>query len=77
MILNIGLDQNDTINFRDQDVIGYASNMPEVTYGMGISVNYKNFQLSTTLQGAQNLVYISMDLPPQCLVMDQYLCVPL
>ena len=54
------LDQNDTINFRDQDVIGYASNMPEVTYGMGISVNYKNFQLSTTLQGASKFsIYIN------------------
>ena len=54
------LDQNDTINFRDQDVIGYASNMPEVTYGMGISVNYKNFKLSTTLQGASKFsIYIN------------------
>ena len=54
------LDQNDTINFRDQDVIGYASNMPEVTYGMGIIVNYKNFQLSTTLQGASKFsIYIN------------------
>ena len=56
----IDLDQNDTINFRDQDVIGYASNMPEITYGMGINVKYKNLQLSTGLQGASKFsIYIN------------------
>ena len=54
------LDQNDTINFRDQDLIGYASNMPEITYGMGINLKYKNLQFSTTFQGASKFsIYIN------------------
>ena len=71
-ILNIDLDKNDTINFRDQDLIGYATNMPEITYGMGISLSYKNLKLSTSLQGASNLVYILMVLQQICLIMDLY-----
>ena len=56
----IDLDNNDTINFRDQDVIGYASNMPEITYGMGVNIKYKNLQLSTGLQGASKFsIYIN------------------
>ena len=53
------LDGNDTINFRDQDVIGFASNMPEMTYGMNLSASYKNFKLSMLLQGASKFsIYI-------------------
>ena len=56
----IDLDNNDTINFRDQDVIGYASNMPEITYGMGVNIKYKNLQLSTGFQGASKFsIYIN------------------
>ena len=56
----IDLDKNDTINFRDQDLIGYATNMPEITYGMGISLSYKNLKLSTSLQGASKFsIYIN------------------
>lgn len=40
------------INFRDQDLIAFASGTPEIVYGMGINVTYKNFGLSTLLQGA-------------------------
>ena len=56
----IDLDNNDTINFRDQDVIGYASNMPEITYGMAVNIKYKNLQLSTGFQGASKFsIYIN------------------
>jgi len=56
----IDLDNNDTINFRDQDMIGYASNMPEITYGMGVNIKYKNLQLSTGFQGASKFsIYIN------------------
>ena len=48
----LDLDNNDTINFRDQDVIGYAGNIPELSYGLNISATYKNFRLSMLLQGA-------------------------
>ena len=54
------LDGNDTINFRDQDVLGYASNMPEVTYGLGFSTSYKNLQFSMLFQGASKFsIYIN------------------
>ena len=54
------LDGNDTINFRDQDVIGYASNMPEINYGINLSASYKNLKLSILLQGASKFsIYIN------------------
>ena len=54
------LDGNDTINFRDQDVIGYASNMPEINYGVNLSASYKNLKLSLLLQGASKFsIYIN------------------
>ena len=54
------LDGNDTINFRDQDVIGYASNMPEINYGINLSASYKNLKLSLLLQGASKFsIYIN------------------
>ena len=46
------LDGNDTINFRDQDVIAFASGLPELVYGMSMGVHYKNFSLNLLLQGA-------------------------
>ena len=54
------LDGNDTINFRDQEVIGYASNMPEINYGINLSASYKNLKLSLLLQGASKFsIYIN------------------
>ena len=54
------LDGNDTINFRDQDVIGYASNMPEINYGINLIASYKNLKLSLLLQGASKFsIYIN------------------
>lgn len=40
------------INFRDQDVIAFASGTPEMVYGMNLNLRYKNFGFSTLLQGA-------------------------
>lgn len=40
------------INFRDQDIIAFASGTPEMVYGLGLNIAYKNFSLSTLLQGA-------------------------
>lgn len=54
------LDGNDTINFRDQEVIGFASNMPEINYGINLSASYKNLKLSLLLQGASKFsIYIN------------------
>ena len=54
------LDSNDTINFRDQDLIGYSSNMPEISFGMDIKIKYKNLQLSSILQGASKFsIYVN------------------
>ncbi|MDN5202130.1 TonB-dependent receptor [Fulvivirgaceae bacterium BMA10] len=48
----LDLDGNDTINFRDQEVIAFASGLPELVYGMRIGVQYKNFSLNMLMQGA-------------------------
>ncbi|MFV0589974.1 MAG: SusC/RagA family TonB-linked outer membrane protein [Draconibacterium sp.] len=48
----VDIDGNDTINFRDQRVIAYANELPELTYGMNIGASYKNFSLSMLFQGA-------------------------
>ena len=54
------LDGNDTINFRDQGVIGFAGGMPEMNFGMNLRASYKNFQLSILLQGASKFsIYIN------------------
>ena len=54
------LDGNDTINFRDQGVIGFAGGMPEMNFGMNLRASYKNFQLSVLLQGASKFsIYIN------------------
>ena len=54
------LDGNDTRNFRDQEVIGYASNMPEINYGINLIASYKNLKLSLLLQGASKFsIYIN------------------
>ena len=42
---NKDLDGNDTINFRDQNLIGYASNMPELSYGMNFTYVVNNFNI--------------------------------
>ena len=58
----VDLDGNDTINFRDQDVIGYAGNMPELSYGINISAKYKSIKLSMLVQGA-SMFSINIDGP--------------
>ena len=40
------------INFRDQEVIAFASGNPEMVYGMNFDLRYKNFGFSALLQGA-------------------------
>lgn len=48
------VDQNGdgVINFRDQEVIAFASGNPELVYGLSLGLTYKNFGISTLLQGA-------------------------
>ncbi|MFY0653505.1 MAG: TonB-dependent receptor [Cyclobacteriaceae bacterium] len=50
----VDLDGNDTINFRDQRVIGRAQVVPDLIYAMNLGVSYKNFSLNVLLQGASN-----------------------
>lgn len=40
------------INFRDQDFIAYAQNIPEMVMGLNLGLEYKNFRLSALFQGA-------------------------
>ena len=58
----VDLDGNDTINFRDQDVIGYAGNMLYLSYGINISAKYKSIKLSMLVQGA-SMFSINIDGP--------------
>lgn len=46
------LNGDGVLDFRDQEVIAFASGNPEMVYGLGIGFNYKNFGISTLLQGA-------------------------
>ncbi|PHN02761.1 SusC/RagA family TonB-linked outer membrane protein [Flavilitoribacter nigricans] len=46
------LDGDGIITFRDQDVIAFATGIPEMVFGMNIGMSYKNFRLSALLQGA-------------------------
>ncbi len=46
------LNGDGVLNFSDQEVIAFASGNPEMVYGMGLNLNYKNFGFSTLLQGA-------------------------
>ena len=39
------------INFRDQEIIAFASGIPELVYGLNLNLNYKNFGMSALLQG--------------------------
>lgn len=48
----VDLNDDGIINFRDQDVIAFASNNPEMMYGMNLGVTYKNFGMSALFQGA-------------------------
>ena len=48
----IDRDGDGVLTFRDQDEIGYARGIPELTYGMNLGVDYKNFRLSGLIQGA-------------------------
>jgi TonB-linked SusC/RagA family outer membrane protein len=48
------IDQNGdgVIDFRDQEVIAFADGNPEMVYGLSLGLTYKNFGISTLLQGA-------------------------
>ncbi|WP_341227888.1 TonB-dependent receptor [uncultured Arcticibacterium sp.] len=46
------LNDDGEIDFRDQDLIGFAAGIPELMYGMNIGIDYGNFRLSGLLQGA-------------------------
>lgn len=48
----VDLNNDGVIDFRDQDVIAFASGNPELVYGLNLGVSYKNFGISTLLQGA-------------------------
>ncbi|MEO1449546.1 MAG: SusC/RagA family TonB-linked outer membrane protein, partial [Bacteroidota bacterium] len=48
----IDRDGDGAITFRDQDVIAYATGIPEMVYGMNIDLEYRNFRLSGLIQGA-------------------------
>ncbi len=48
----VDLDGNDTINFRDQKQIAFASGLPEIIWGMNIGASFKGLSLSILLQGA-------------------------
>ena len=47
----IDLNEDGVIDWRDQDVIGYAS-FPEISYGLNLSASYKGFSLTALFQGA-------------------------
>ncbi len=46
------LNNDGVIDFRDQDLIGFAAGIPEMMMGLNIGLEYKNFRLSGLLQGA-------------------------
>jgi hypothetical protein len=46
------LNGDGVINFRDQDLIAFASGNPEMIYAMGLNLTYKNFGMNALLQGA-------------------------
>lgn len=48
------LDNNGVINDKDRDFIGNGS--PDFLYGINVSVNYKNFDLSFFVQGVQGVL---------------------
>ncbi len=48
----IDRDGDGQITFRDQDVIAFDDNIPEMVYGMDVGLEYKNLRLSALLQGA-------------------------
>ena len=59
----IDLNNDGIIDFRDQDVIS-TSNLPQLTFGLNMSIDYKGFDLSLLLQGGGKYdVLISRVLP--------------
>lgn len=48
----LDLNGDSLINFRDQDIIAFAGNTPELIYGLNLGVTYKNFGMSMLFQGA-------------------------
>jgi TonB-linked SusC/RagA family outer membrane protein len=46
------LNDDGVIDYKDQDLIGFAAGIPEMMIGLNIGVEYKNFRLSSLLQGA-------------------------
>ena len=47
----IDINNDGTIDWRDQEVIS-TSNLPQLTFGLNMSIDYKGFDLSLLLQGA-------------------------
>jgi hypothetical protein len=47
----IDLNGDKIIDWRDQDVIGYGT-FPDLTYGLNVEMQYKNFSLTALFQGA-------------------------
>jgi TonB-linked SusC/RagA family outer membrane protein len=47
----IDLNSDGTIDFRDQDEIGYGD-FPDLTYGLNMQLDYKGFSLTALFQGA-------------------------
>lgn len=47
----VDLNSDGIIDWRDQDVIGYGD-FPDLSYGMNLQVQYKNFSLTALFQGA-------------------------
>ena len=48
----IDRDGDGEITFRDQEVIAFRNDIPEMVFGMNMGLDYKNFRLSALLQGA-------------------------
>lgn len=47
----IDLNNDEIIDWRDQDVIGYGT-FPDLTYGLNVQMQYKGFSVSALFQGA-------------------------
>ncbi len=53
----VDLNGDGVINFRDQDEIAFASNTPEIVYGLNLGISYGNFTLSALFQGASRFSF--------------------
>jgi len=48
----VDLNGDGVLDFRDQDLIAYASGLPEMIFGLNLGATYKGFGISTLFQGA-------------------------